>query len=484
MNKDFTTSQKDYALYLPAISTFYTTHMGKYMHDECSIENSRFAKNIPDLEMLNFLDKNKGIFNYKWGLYSAGHANLDLTKTVSREEMIRSRDRNNTVLLADSGGFQIAKGVWEADWKNFDDKAKNYRETVLKWLCTISDYSMTLDIPTWTCTNQESADKTNIRTVQDAINTTVLNHEYFMEHSFNDAKFLNVLQGSNHTDADEWYEIMKEYNDPKKHDKFFRGWAMGGANMADPHLILKRIVTIIHDGLLETGKHDWMHFLGMSKLDWSVMFTDIQRAVRKYHNPNFTISFDAASPFLTAVNACIFRETKFPHLGKWTYSSDNGLDDRKYAKDTRNLRDAILADGIFDNFEDSPVSEILSINDICHYAPGDVNLRGEEGVTSWDSYSYMLVMAHNVCGHINAVQRANRRYDSGIVPKVLFDQFTGETVRDLINRIFAEPDYDKRMQIIDDSSRFWMQLPGARGLGGKKAANKVDKVWNNLFEEA
>jgi len=57
-------------------------------------------------------------------------------------------------------------------------------------------------------------------------------------------------------------------------------------------------------------------------------------------------------------------------------------------------------------------------------------------------------------------------------------------VRDLINRIFAEPDYDKRMQMIDDSSRFWMQLPGARGLGGKKAANKVDKVWNNLFEEA
>jgi len=484
MNSNFTTSQKDYALYLPAISTFYTTHMGKYMHNECSIENSRFSKNIPDLEMLNFFDKNKGIFKYKWGLYSAGHANLDLTKTVSREEMIRNRDRDNTVLLADSGGFQIAKGVWEADWKNFDTKAKNYRETVLKWLCTISDYSMTLDIPTWTCTNQESADKTNIRTVQDAINTTLLNHEYFMENSFNDAKFLNVLQGSNHTDADEWYEIMKEYNDPKKHDKFFRGWAMGGANMADPHLILKRIVTIIHDGLLETGKHDWMHFLGMSKLDWSVMFTDIQRAVRKYHNPNFTISFDAASPFLTAINACIFRETKFPHLGKWTYSSDNGVDDRKYSKDTRNLRDAILADGIFVNFEDSPVSELLTMNDICHYGPGDVNLRGEEGVTSWDSYSYMLVMAHNICGHVNAVQRANRRYDSGLVPNVLSNPYTGETVRDLINRIFAEPDYEKRLQIIDDSSRFWMQLPGARGLGGKKAANKVDKVWNNLFEGA
>ena len=484
MNSDFTKEQKDYAIYLPAISTFYTTHMGKYMHDECSFGSDRFAKTLPDLEMLNFFDNQKGIFKYKWGLYSAGHANLDLTKVVPKEEMIRNRDRANTLLLADSGGFQIAKGVWAADWKNLDKKAQDYRSTVLKWLCTISDYSMTLDIPTWTCTNPESAEKTNIRTVQDAINTTVLNHEYFMENSFNDAKFLNVLQGSNHTDADEWYEIMKEYNDPKKHEKFFRGWAMGGANMADPHLILKRIVTIIHDGLLEEGKHDWMHFLGMSKMEWSVMLTDIQRAVRKHHNKNFTISFDAASPYLSAINACMFRNTQFPHRGKWTYNADPGVDDRKYSSDTRKLRDAILAEGIFDEFEDTPVSERLLMNDICHYAPGDVNKHGKEGVTSWDSYSYMLVMAHNTAGHINAIQRANRRYDAGDLPDVLVNDLTGETVRHLIDRVFAEPDYDKRMIMIDDYSKSWMQLPGARGMGGKKAERNVARVWNNLFEDA
>ena len=32
--------------------------------------------------------------------------------------MVRNRDRANTWLLGDSGGFQIGKGVWEGDWKD------------------------------------------------------------------------------------------------------------------------------------------------------------------------------------------------------------------------------------------------------------------------------------------------------------------------------------------------------------------------------
>ena len=32
--------------------------------------------------------------------------------------MIRNRDRENTWLLGDPGGFQIGKGVWEGDWKD------------------------------------------------------------------------------------------------------------------------------------------------------------------------------------------------------------------------------------------------------------------------------------------------------------------------------------------------------------------------------
>jgi len=468
MNTDLTTEQKDYAIYLPAISSFYATYIGKQQAEEY-VPHTRMPNGIPEMEMLNFFNDKEGLFQYKWGLYSAGHANLDLTKDVPGEYMIRNRG-NHTTLLADSGGFQIAKGVWEADWKNMDKKAQKYRSTVLKWLCQVSDYSMTLDIPTWIVHNPESVAKTNIHTVQDAIDVTKANHEYFMENSFNDAKFLNVLQGSNHADADEWYEIMKEYNDPTKHKNYFRGWAMGGANMADPHLALKRIVTIIHDGLLETGKHDWMHFLGTSKLEWGALLTSVQRAVRRHHNPNFTISFDSASPFLATANGQLYTHTETDFHKKWKFNMDPTADNKAYAHVTDSFRDVVIRDGIHPRFDDSPISEKLAINDICVYAPGDLNKIGKEGKTSWDSFSYALMMGHNVWHHINAVQQANRAYDNGCYPSMLIAN-DGTTITDIIDAVFAAPDYEDRLAILDFYHDTFMRIAGARGMGGKKAVN-------------
>jgi len=476
MNSDLTAAQHDYAIYLPAISNFYATYIGKQQHEEY-VEASRMPQGIPEMEMLNFFNPNKGLFHYQWGLYSAGHANLDLNKDVPAEYMIRKRGKHTT-LLADSGGFQIAKGVWAADWKDPNDKqAEKYRSTVLKWLCGVSDYSMTLDIPTWTTSNPEWSEKNGIWTYEDAITATRYNHEYFMKHSTGETKFLNVLQGSNHEDADDWYDRMKQYSDPKQYEKFFQGWAMGGANMADPHLALKRIVTLIHDGLLEEGKHDWMHFLGTSKMEWAVILTDIQRNVRKYHNPRFTISFDSASPFLATANGQIYTHTTSENDSRWTYKMEPTADNKAYASDTRSFRDAVLQDGIHDIFDDSPISANLMVKDICKYAPGELNKIGKEGKTSWDSFSYTLMMGHNVWHHINAVQQANRVADSNMWPNTLKMKLGehglngGTTSRNIIDEVFAEPDYDNRLAILEKYSSFWTGVSGARGMGGKKAVS-------------
>jgi len=489
MNRNLTNEQKDYAIFLPAISSFYATYIGKQQADPNYVPPERMPAGIPDMEMMNFFNKDKGLFRYDWALYSAGHADLNLEKEVPKENMIRKRGKHTT-LLADSGGFQIAKGVWEADWKNMDARAQKYRSTVLKWLCNISDYSMTLDIPTWIVNNPESVRKTNIHTVQDAIDITKDNHLYFMKHATNNAKFLNVLQGSNHTDADRWYEEMKEFNDPSKYENYFKGWAMGGANMADPHLAIKRIVTLIHDGLLEKGKHDWMHFLGTSKLEWAIILTALQRAVRRTHNPNFTISFDCASPFLATANGQIYHETVTPDYrsltkdnksGKWSYRMSPTADNKKYANDTRKFSEGTVADGIHDVFEDSPISERLMMKDICVYAPGDLNKIGKEGKTSWDSFSYALMMGHNVWHHINAVQEANRQFDSGTIPKMLVDEKSGMTIIDIIDAIFATNDYEERLAILEMYEKFFMKVAGARGMGGKKAINAAAQ-FDNMFD--
>ena len=114
MNVDLTAEQKDYAVFLPAVSGFYATFIGKQRHEEY-VDNNRIPKNfVNGVESLNFLDP-KAQFNYKWCLYSAGHAELDLNKDSPKEDMFRQRDRSTSWTLGDSGGFQIGKGVWEGD---------------------------------------------------------------------------------------------------------------------------------------------------------------------------------------------------------------------------------------------------------------------------------------------------------------------------------------------------------------------------------
>ena len=485
MNKDLTATQNDYAIFLPALSGFYATYVGKQRYDEY-VEKSRIPSNFPNgVESLNYLNKQEGLFNYKWTLYSAGHAELDVNKHSPKEDMIRNRDRANTWALGDSGGFQIGKGVWEGDWKNPNcPKAQKKREQVLAWMDAYMDYGMVLDIPAWVARSPAGAKATGISTYQEAVDATRINNDYFMANRNGNCKFLNVLQGENHADAEDWYQQMKDYCDPKVYpDTHFNGWSMGGQNMCDIHLVLKRLVALRFDGLLEPGIHDFMHFLGTSKLEWATLLTDIQRAVRKYHNPNFTITFDCASPFLATANGQIYIQTEMEDRTKWVYRMVPSVDDKKYATDNRLFKDATLSDGIFKNFEDSPITAELKVSDICHYAPGMLNKIGKEGKTSWDSFSYAIQMGHNVWSHINAVQEANRQYDSGVYPAMLVEErFDRIYFRDIVEAIFMTDNRDEANAIIEEFSRFWTTIIGTRGAVGKKTIN-ASAQFAVLFEE-
>ena len=114
MNKqpvDLTPLQKDYAVYLPAISSFYSTYIAKQRLEEF-IPNDRIPKGFDrGIEGMNFLNPEQGYFYYKFALYSAGHAQLDINKSMTQESMIQQRDRSKTMILGDSGGYQIGKGV-------------------------------------------------------------------------------------------------------------------------------------------------------------------------------------------------------------------------------------------------------------------------------------------------------------------------------------------------------------------------------------
>jgi hypothetical protein len=516
MSQDnLTAKQNDYAVFLPAISGFYATFVGK-QRDPANppyVDPARMPAGLTDMEMMNWLDANKGLFPYKWSLYSGGHANLDLTKQDWSEDMVRNRDPN-TLILGDSGGFQIAKGLWEGDWKAGSGcpKAQKKRDAVLKWLDGVANYGMILDIPTWVIHDKKASAACGITTYEEAVAATKFNNDYFMKHrkgvKNGGAKFLNVLQGSNHSEADKWYDLMKDYCDPKKYpDTHFNGWSMGGQNMCDVHLVLKRLVALRHDGLLQEGIHDWMHFLGTSKLEWAVLLTVIQRAVRRYVNPSFTISFDCASPFLATANGQVYHHIDLPPEGKWCYRMSPIVDDKKYSTDTRPYGQAVVADGLIDHFDESPISKLMTMKDICIYKPGqrktdaelngeafdpnnmdhfhvapDLNKIGKNGKTSWDSFSYALLMGHNVWTHIEAVQRANREFDAGSWPHMMRNSNGDhEFFADIVDAIFATPDQAEAEAIIEKYDRYWMDIIGTRGFKGKKAKNAMSQ-FNSLFE--
>ena len=77
---DLTAKQRDYAVFLPAISSFYAGYIGKERHGN-GLDPGRYPVGLgASMEAMNWLNSQEGLFPYKWSLYSAGHANLDLSK--------------------------------------------------------------------------------------------------------------------------------------------------------------------------------------------------------------------------------------------------------------------------------------------------------------------------------------------------------------------------------------------------------------------
>jgi len=473
--------QKDYAVYLPAISSFYSTYVAK----------QRLEKFIPDdripagfdrgIEGMNFLNPEQGYFTYKYALYSAGHAQLDLNKSLTQESMIQQRDRGQTMILGDSGGYQIGKGVLKFDWLNFEGaEANKTRQKILEWLELTADWSMMLDVPTWACDHIHSP-KTGLKTFEDCLDKTRFNNDYFLQNRLGQTKWLNVLQGGDWDTAEKWYQGVKEFSDPngKYAGKEAEGWAMGGANMCKMDITLKRLMTLRKDNLIK-GKN-WMHFLGTAQLDWSCYLTSIQRQIRKHINEDFTLSFDCASPFIATAHGLVY--TNAVHTNKrWSVIMDKAPDNKALSK----------SDIPFP-FE-SEFGSRLTMGDICWYAPGMLNKIKKEGKTSWDSFAYALMMGHNVECHIKAVQRAQQLMDievtkykpdwrmwglegkkevefSDWVPRKIlyFDRFVGE--------LFETKTKDEAFALIDQAMPLLKSLEGARLQGGP-----AQNTFNSLFE--
>lgn len=405
---DLSVTQRDYAVYLPAISSFYVKQLDKVTGTD--IENYRVPAGFElGHQALDFL-KPSSYYYYPWGLYSAGHAQLDISKTDQAEPMIQNRDRSRTMILGDSGGFQVATGVIKMDWANATDPNDPARikicDKILRWLEHSADWSMTFDVPSVAAIPPLNK-RTGLKSFQSALDITVLNLDYFLRNRTPGAtKFMNILSGNDEQSSAAWYDSVKSFSDPVfvqenygDQNRTLEGYAFAGINKSNMYLALKRILDLKRDGLLE-GK-GWMHFLGTGKLNWACYLTSIQRVLREHYSPNICLSFDAASPFVNTAYGQTYSHNFFSPK-KFGYYMDRAFDSQQ-------LKGSQLPMPF-----NSPIMNRLVAGDICCMAEGDLDRNGKakgKDSTSWDTQSYMYYMAHSVYNHLIAVQEANRLAD-------------------------------------------------------------------------
>ena len=385
---DLTPRWDKFAVYLPAMQYHYASAV----KDNKPIKGREFPTSIK-LTDLDFLNPNSKLWHYGYALYSAGQFSNARPKACA----VTNRDREKTIVLGDSGGFQIGQGTLKGTehfkkaktsseicqmWRDSGDT----RKRILNWLDAHSDYAMTIDMPLWARLPQFKHTPFHKCSVQELIDLSVDNLKYIKANTNGDTKWLNVLQGTEANDSKLWWDAVKRYR--------MGGWALAGGVGWRGGLenVLYYTLLMRDDNAFARGQ-DWLHVLGVSQPTWAVLLTAIQRAIRKHcKNPNMRVSYDSASPFQAGgARQQVVRYPKFTKdFTTWTMSAHEAPVNPIYAKSGKDFHFPYA----------SPLGDLLTLNHL--------SVRGGEFQRgAYDSVSHHILTNHNVWVYVRSFLEAN-----------------------------------------------------------------------------
>ena len=368
---------------------------------------------------LNFLNPKNKLWHYKYALYSAGQFGIGEQET----DIITNRSIDNTTILGDSGGFQIGKGTLSGfnalnGLRSANDvcdawtDAVDFKQWILDWLETNSDYAMTIDMPLWSKFKENKNTPFHKCSTEQLINLTVENLHFIQNNKRGNTKWLNVVQGTTYDDTKLWWDAVKEFK--------FSGWSLAGnaGYNGGVAAMIKQVLIMRDEDAFEQGM-DWLHVLGVSQLKWAVLLTAIQRGLRDYCNPNIQVSFDSASPSL--ISGRYEQIVQIPKLtnkdSSWTFSMDDCPIDKKY----------VIGNKKYPFPYSSPIADLLEMHHI------NANYEKDKGVTL-DSTSHHLLTNHNTWVYVNAMIEANELAFGNTANK---NEFVPSKILDCIN-VFEE----------------------------------------------
>jgi queuine/archaeosine tRNA-ribosyltransferase len=221
--------------------------------------NKRFLNDLPLRYYTTEMDAR---LYHPWFLATAGH----FYKKENYRELLGADE--SSIILGDSGGFQIATGAIA-----FDEKLLH---TIFQWLEENSTIAMNLDIPP----RMQMKGK-----FDECLEMSYKNYKYFEKNQTGKTKYLNVLHGYDISSFKKWYDKVKGME--------FQGWAVGNVSY------FKQVITALAV-LLDGNEHKktnnlYLHFLGCSKLSDFFIFTSLQNELNKI-GCNIQILSDSSSP--------------------------------------------------------------------------------------------------------------------------------------------------------------------------------------------
>jgi hypothetical protein len=288
---DLTARARDYSLYLPSIQDSSASRI--------CMEPGQWADLPASLGIapceFNYLDPNNKYWSYTCALASAETFRGGSNNAITRRDP-------GTLVLGDSGGFQIGNGKGATKkWNNYSeaDVTSAWRRSrmlpdITDWCEANCDGAMTLDLPLWARRPKSAGTPFHQCSVARLIELTLENLEYLHDRENKRCKYLNVLQGDKPADEVAWYDSVKRFD--------FDGWSLAGGVGVDggPYRVLRRLLLLRDEKKLDPG-FDWVHVLKLSQFPWAPLMTAVQRAVRRFAgNPEFVVTYDSSTPYSSA----------------------------------------------------------------------------------------------------------------------------------------------------------------------------------------
>lgn len=385
-----------YAVFIPAlIPSFVQTASGRALpHRQDG--STAFLDNLPN--SLNFLSHG-GIFYYKWALYSAGLAELDIAKAKQHEAMIMDARANGAFLFADSGGYQIASNTLKKISQS-DNAIDEFRQKSLAWMEACSSVLMPLDFPI--SPRRLPGEQLSC---EEALSKTIDSLNFIKKHwkPSSDLVFVNVVQGLYPENRVDWIQKVKGYPS--------NAWAVPWRLHETVHGLLQTLVIMDEQGLFKNCK--WLHLFGLSRLHFAGALTLLMRAMRQKY-PELVISYDSAVPMTLAAkngHAYIGWQVQHPYEHKSRNRQEADIPDfskftfthipvgKEFVQSTSNAPFPAII---------SPIGLNSKLKDFC------VRSQPTAGGSCWDELSTALLCAHNVYAHILTITQLNRLMDEEI----------------------------------------------------------------------